>query len=446
MRLLVGAVFIYSGFVKAVDPWGTLYKFEEYVTAMGIPMFHSLLVAGVFALCALEFCIGICALLGCYRRSTPICAAAMMAVMLPLTLWIAIADPVADCGCFGDALIISNWATFWKNVIISAAIVWLLRFNRRAVTVISPAFQWMAIIASLLFIFAISLYGYMVQPLIDFRPYEIGKPIAESSAGKNADASNDDSADEDEQFVFVYEKDGEKKEFTVDDNLPDEEDGWKFIERKELSPKSKPIKNAKKGGDDAAFRLWDNESGEDVTDKAIRHNGRQILLLMPDLKDASIAVTWNINSLYGWATKHNIDLIAVVSGTESDIADWKDLSMPEYPIYTADDTAIKEVARGNPAVVYTENGIVKWKSTLSSLNTDDFNAPGTPGDPKLFARNSSRTLFNLTAIYLAVMAVVIILSMTPRAISLIGGHRKKSGGRKGENQSPNRDDKARPEE
>ena len=85
-RLIVGGTFVFSGFVKAVDPWGTLYKMEEYVAALGVPATHSLIVAGVFGLCALEFMLGVFLIAGCYRRSTPVVTLAVMAVMLPLTL------------------------------------------------------------------------------------------------------------------------------------------------------------------------------------------------------------------------------------------------------------------------------------------------------------------------------------------------------------------------
>ena len=103
IRVLVGGVFIFSGFVKAVDPWGTLYKVEEYLNVMGIGLWHSIVVAGVFLLCAFEFTIGIFLILGCYRRSAPWLAFITMCFMLPLTLWIAVFNPVADCGCFGEA-------------------------------------------------------------------------------------------------------------------------------------------------------------------------------------------------------------------------------------------------------------------------------------------------------------------------------------------------------
>ncbi|MDE6298326.1 MAG: DoxX family membrane protein, partial [Muribaculaceae bacterium] len=144
LRIFVGGVFMFSGLTKAIDPWGTLYKVEDYLQVMGLDIWPNLKLVGVFGLCAIEFLTGIFILAGCFRRSAAIMAAVIMAFMLPFSLWIAIDDPVADCGCFGDAFIISNWATFWKNVVISSAILWLIKNNKKCRWLVTPALQWIA--------------------------------------------------------------------------------------------------------------------------------------------------------------------------------------------------------------------------------------------------------------------------------------------------------------
>ncbi len=398
VRSILGAVFIFSGFVKAIDPWGTLYKFEDYMAAMGLPLWHSMLVVGVFFLCSVEFMTGVFLLLGCFRRSAAIASLVIMAFMLPLTLWIAVFDPVADCGCFGDAVIISNWATFWKNVFLTFAALWMVIFSKKADCLIMPALQWIGFIISALFIVIIQVIGYNYQPLLDFRPYKIG-----SSLNPVEDSADDDG------IIFVYEKDGTKKEFNID-NIPDEDEGWRFIERKD-NPGSAT------GEKIAGFRLW--EDNDDVTDVVLKSEGGPLLLLMPDLKRVSIATTWKINSLHTWAEKHNIDMIGVVAGNENDIANWEDLSIPEYRIYTADDTSIKEVARGNPAVVYTNNGIIKWKTSLKAIEVDDFLSPETSDDPMSFYQNDSDILRNIIYLYVSLLAVLIAVSFIPHLHAFI---------------------------
>ena len=420
IRLAVGATFIFSGFVKAIDPWGTLYKFQEYFAAIGIPTFNALILTGVFALCAVEFIIGVSIFTGCYRKSSPILALIFMCFMLPLTLWIAIADPVKDCGCFGDFLILSNWATFWKNVVLTLLIIWLIKFNNDEITIISPAFQWIQVVCSMIFLAAIMLYGYFVQPLLDFRPYPVGEEMVSLN-----DAENEEGDDgEEENFIFIYEKDGVKKEFTINDDLPSEEDGWNFVERKIIdSPKTDNNNNQKQESRDKTFRIWDKNAEDDMTPEAFTDASKRIVILIPDLANVSPATTWKINSIYDTCQKDSIDMFAVVSGSAEQIKEWEDLSMPQYEIYSSDDTAIKEVARGNPAIVYIKDGKIVWKTSLSSL---DFvlNSEDEKFNPDSFKIDSKVLLFNLISIYLICLAVLVAFSMIPRIKNAFG--KKKS--------------------
>lgn len=391
MRLLVGATFIVSGFAKSIDPWGTLYKTEDYLAAMGLHLWPNLVVVGVFLLCGIEFFIGVSILLGCFRRGAARLCLAVMCFMLPLSLWIAVFDPVDDCGCFGDAFQISNWATFFKNLLLTAMALWLVKFNIRIPALITPAIQWIAALATLLFVGVVELTGFLYQPLIDFRPYKVGTTLGA-----------EDSATEPE-YVFVYRKGERTEEFSID-SLPDESEGWEFVERKEVRMSSAP---AAGGG----FHLWQGDV--EVSDEALAPEGDRMILLMPDLRRVSAATRWKINSLRDWATANHIDMIAAVAGSAKDIAYWEDLSMPEYPVYTADDTAIKELARGNPAVVFTRDGKIMWKSSLRALDTDDFMSGDVSADPMSFARDDRSQLRNLLMAYLSVMVLLIMCSILP---------------------------------
>lgn len=425
VRLVVAAVFIFTGFVKAVDPWGTLYKVDDYLKAMHLPVWPNLELVGVFFLCMLESCMGVMLLLGCFRRSVTWVYAAVMAFMLPLTLWIAVTDPVADCGCFGDAYVISNWATFWKNVALCVGVAWLLKYNRLCRWAVTPALQWIALLATVAYSGLVAIIGYSYQPLVDFRPYKVGTDIIDFSG----------IADEGPRMVFVYEKDGVTKEFGEDDTLPGEADGWRFVERRELPASSSARRTEAEAKD---FRIWDAD--EDVTEDVITREGGGILLMMPRISDVSIATSWKINSLYTWARRNGVEMIAVVAGSKEDINNWIDLSMASYPIYTADDTAIKEVVRGNPSVVYLQNGKIGWKSTLTAMDVDDFMAPETSDDPMSFQTDNARMLFNLSAAYMAVIALLIVLSFSPLLKDLIWSRRR--GKPVDSEGKPTRDDKA----
>lgn len=412
-RLLTGGVFSLSGLTKGIDPWGTLYKFQDYVAAIGLDIWPELLLTGVFALCVLEFLTGIFILFGCFRRSAPVMAALFMVVMLPLTLWIAIWNPVADCGCFGDAFVISNWGTFWKNVILSAAVIWLLKYNRQARALVNPYVQWIAAVASSLFIIGVSAFGYLVQPMIDFRPYSTGTPLVDNEQSEQDDTDADELA----AMVFVYSKDGIEREFRSTDSLPDEDDGWQFVERRSVVPESHEYSSASHSTDSSRIRIWSRDGEEDLSEDVVG-DGQQLILMVPQLSKVSAATTWQINSLYEWCTLHDVDMFAVVSGNSEEIDRWQDISLAEYPIYTADDTAIKEVVRGNPGVVYVENDTIMWKSSLKALDTDDFLAADNTGTPRDFGYDYRDVFIRAILLFMTVMLVLVILSYSPSAVRL----------------------------
>ena len=145
-RLLLAVTFILSGFVKAVDPLGTQYKINDYLEAMGLGGLPdwAMLVASVL-LAAVEFCLGIFLLFAIRRRLTSRLILLMMAVMTPLTLWLAIANPIHDCGCFGDAVVLTNWQTFWKNIVLLGCAVVVALWPKEMFRFVRESNQWIVI-------------------------------------------------------------------------------------------------------------------------------------------------------------------------------------------------------------------------------------------------------------------------------------------------------------
>lgn len=403
MRIAVGSVFIVSGLSKGIDPWGTYYKTTEYLTAMHIPIVEwgNTVLALVFILFSIEFIIGVSLLLGCYRKAAPIMAALFMLVMLPLTLWIAIADPVADCGCFGDFLVISNWATFIKNCLISLAVVWLLKFNSNVMGLIAPYAQWLATVGTAAYIVAVGYIGYWQQPTIDFRPYRIGTQLFYEDEGPEYEP----------RYSFVYEKDGELRQFGEDDVLPDESDGWKFVRREELGF-VKAEATASSTSEGADFRVWSENGEEDVTESLSGYE-RQLILLVPDIQSLSMATSWKINRLYDMSKNDDTEFFAVVAGSPDAIEEWRDLSSGQYPIYTAEDTSIKELARGNPSLVSLENGRIKWKSALSALllNDKEDEEVEISMSPVGMVMTGGEALLDLSLILMSLLGALMLLSL-----------------------------------
>lgn len=412
LRLAVGGVFMYSGFVKAVDPTGSYYKFIDYAQALGWHWLLGFTLFGAFAVGIVEFVLGLLVAVGACRRGAPALMLLMMAVMLPLTLWLAVTGAVPDCGCFGDAVVISNWATFWKNVALTAAIAYLAVFNRSLHSVYGPAVQWVVMLLAFLYPLAIAVVGYATQPLIDFRPYPVGTSLAEQASQADAESAGSD-------FEYIYEKGGVQRAFSID-SLPG--DDWNYVDRRLKAGKPNPVT----ASDASAITIYDH--GDDVTAEVIDPDRQQLLILFPDLAGVNISYTYMVNELCDFAQTRGADVYGLTSGTPAEIAEWRDISMAAYPLYSVDDSQLKMLARGNPSVVMLSGGRVMWKRTLSSIGParlDDSLATlqqlGSDMQPR-------RTLHRLTAALVAALAILLAVNRSHRLalLALRRAKRKKS--------------------
>ena len=388
LRLVVGGVFAFSGFAKAIDPWGSVYKFGEYFTAFGLADLDWSLLFLAISAGTIEFALGIFMIFGIYRRFTPAMMLLAMLVLLPVTGYLAITDAVPDCGCFGDALVLSNWSTFAKNVLLTPLILYLCAYNRFVKNVYGFAVQWMVAFLSMAYALVLAFIGFYMQPLIDFRPYPVGAPVV----------SLYEPSDEPE-FVFTYEKNGVKQSFTID-SLPD--DTWTYIDRR-------PIHGTKRS--DAPDAIAITQLDGTPADSVLLSSGEQILLLFPDLDKVGIAYTYLINEMYDYARSHGIDVVGLTSADAHAVAEWNDLSMASYALYSIDDSTLKMIARGNPAVVYLRDGHVVWKRTLQSISmefiTNERDMEGIGSD-----FNQDRWLKGLSLGYALLMALVLIVNRT----------------------------------
>lgn len=398
MRLTVGGVFIYSGFTKAIDPWGSCYKITDYLAAMGLTEWTGTALFVAVALAVIEFVLGVVIAVGAYRRGSPFLALILMLVMTPLTLWLAVTGAVPDCGCFGDALHLSNWATFGKNVLLLLGIIYLLAFNKSLRGVYGPAVQWVVLALSFALVISVAYYGYFTQPLIDYRPYPEGTRLVSSTA--------EDSDEGEDDFIFIYSKNGKEHEFTID-SLPDEEDGWEYVTRYHARrPRGKVIMQSGNSGNGIAIT---DQDGNDVTLDVLGDSRRTVLLLFPDLPHVGVVNSFALNELNDAALVSQADVIGLTPANAEEIEHWKDISMASYPIYNMDDSELKMIARGNPAVVYLEDGVIKWKRTLSSLDSED-----QPMELSEMGKSydADSILTNLVLAYLAAMLALVIINRT----------------------------------
>ena len=416
MRITVGGVFAFSGFSKAVDPWGSCYKITDYLSAMSLTEWTGTALFIAVALAVIEFVLGVVLVVGAYRRSSTMLALMLMLIMTPLTLWLAVTGAVPDCGCFGDAIHLSNWATLGKNVLLLLGIIYLLMFNSSVRGIYGPAVQWVVLALAFAFVMAVAYYGYFVQPLIDYRPYPVGTRLVSAATG-DTDEGEDD-------FIFIYSKDGVQQDFTID-SLPDEEDGWEFVTRYHARrPRGKVIMQGNTGQGNLAIL---DDDGNDVTLDVLADSRRTVLLLFPDLSDVGVVNSFALNELCDAALVQGADVIGLTPATAGEIDHWKDISMASYPIYYMDDSELKMVARGNPAVVYLADGVIQWKRTLSSL--DGAEQPVELGDLAK-DHDADRIMTNLMIIFFTLMLLLLVINRTHLVVRYLYYRRGKKKNKK----------------
>ena len=352
-RVLLGLVFVFSGLVKAIDPLGTTYKIEDYLKAFGGFFTDLIPLAGTAAVCliALEFLLGVCLLCNVRTQWTSWLTLLFYCVMTPLTLYIAIANPVSDCGCFGDALVITNWQTFWKNIVllILAIVLVVLRRDVRAF------WHWYVELAiAILALVAVSglmLYTRLHLPIIDFRPYKIGNNIVELMEYP------EDAAPDEYEITFVYAKDGQEQTFTLD-NYPKGDSTWVFV--------SQNSRLVKKGYEPPIhdFEIM-NADYEDITYDILEDHGPVTLVIMYDLSKADKKQFTRLESLYEQCALASNPMYILTGSSTDDILALA-LEHPEWSeiICTCDPVTLKTIVRANPGVVVLHNGTIIDKYNL----------------------------------------------------------------------------------
>ena len=348
-RIIVALTFIFSGFVKAIDPIGLQYKLQDYLGAIGIPGFlpdWMLLIMAVL-LAAVEFCMGIFLLFAIQRRLISKLIVAFMSIMTLITVWLVVANPVKDCGCFGDALHLTNTETLVKNIILLGCSIVIMRRPLAMFRFISESNQWIVINYTIVFIFVCSGLSLYYLPLFDFRPYRIGTNIPRGmEIPKDAEQPLFET-------TFIMEKGGQRKEFTLND-YPDST--WKFIDSKTVQVKEgyiPPIHD---------FSIADRKTGKDLTDSVLRHKGYTFLLIAPYLERADDSNFGDIDQLYEYAQTYNIPFYCLTASTAKAIQRWRDITGAEYPFCITDETTLKTIVRSNPGLLLLKDGTIinKW--------------------------------------------------------------------------------------
>lgn len=341
-RTVLGAVFVLSGLSKAIDPWGGLFKIGEYFGAWGVDAGRPVLLGAACVLATAELVMGAALLGGCLRRFTAWCATLFMTLMTVLTAYIWIADPVSDCGCFGDAVTLGNGATFAKNLVLLTLAVYTSLYARRARPLVAAPVQWLWLTAAVAYAGIVQWQGYRVQPLVDFRPYPVGTSLYDLS---QSDAGTP---------LFVYALDGRQQTFSAD-SLPDEDRGWTFVRRQE-APGA------------AALPAITDSDGADMLPVLTDPDSPTLLLLVSDPAAQGLTRAMQANDMAHAADSAGIQFAAVVAVEPDSLQSWLESVRGEYEAYSADDTDIKMLARGDAALLAINDGKVQWKTNLLAVD------------------------------------------------------------------------------
>ncbi len=352
-RTVVGLTFILSGFVKAIDPLGTQYKIQDYLAAippsLSLPDMLTLLMS--VSLSMVEFTLGAFMLTAISRRVTARLTLLFMVVMTAVTVWIYIADPVKDCGCFGDALTLTNLETLLKNIVLlalAALVAWRPTHIGR---LMSRSNQMLLGQMLMLTPVALSFWCLYDLPLIDFRPYHIGADIkAGMETPEGAEQPVFDT-------TFIMEKDGERREFTLD-NYPDST--WTFVDSKTVTVKEGYVPPIHDFSITAA-------DGEDITDMVLGREGYTFLLISPDLDKADDQNFGDIDQIYEFCQDNSIPFYCLTASTEKSQQHWQNITGAEYPFCMTDATTLKTMIRSNPGLMLLEKGVVRGKWSHNRL-------------------------------------------------------------------------------
>ncbi len=342
-RILVGALFIFSSFTKGVDPLGTKYKILDYLAAYNMTWLNGMAMVLSIGLILAEFLVGICLLIKVYPRLAVLGATLLMLFFTITTLFDALYNLVPDCGCFGTAVKMSNWQTFYKNLVIDALLIPLIMNNKLLENKLSGRSNFIiASIFALLFL-GFEIYNYRHLPVIDFMDWKVGKQM---------NVQSDDPARI--YLTFKNRITGEKQEY-LSSEYPWNDSvwaaQWEFVDQRVDGDVNV-----------LGFSALDAD-GDDVTDMLL--NTENLLMFTSNDLTKVSAKEWDkVKEITNYAENRGY----IVVWTVANEAEYVEYLRTKYDflneVFYADELEIKTIVRSNPGLIWLDNGLVKdkWSS------------------------------------------------------------------------------------
>jgi hypothetical protein len=380
---LLGGVFVLSGLLKCIDPLGTAFKLEEYFRYFEwdfmLPFTREL----ALMLCLGEFILGVAFFFGRAKQWTYPIMGIFLVGVTGLTLYLALKNPISDCGCFGDAIILSNWATFAKNVILLLLYLPPVISGRKLDPLLSLWVGTSDYMRYLVYAIAVAVFlcwrGMAHLPLIDFRPFKSGVNIPEALSGsKPADAVGE------EEYYVIYERNGERREFSLDD-LPDEDSGWTFVEQ--VVRQVTPDGAAEFTANEPEREKWISIGRHEIKDFSVTdvdyHDLTSAILSNPDYSFIAVSYALNETSdasiealtrVYNYAQREGYAFYCLTPKDFLQYRRWVERSGAAFPFIYGDMTTLETISRANPGLLLMKNGTIYWKKNLMDVDFDDLDS------------------------------------------------------------------------
>ena len=343
IRVFTGLIFIFSSFVKGVDPMGTDYRVIDYLEAYGWYFLMDYTLALSVLLISVEFLLGIALIFKLRIRLASLGVLLIMVFFTFVTYFDAMYELVPDCGCFGDAVKLTNWETFYKNIVLLVFAFFIFLYRSKITIRMNTWMQTIVLIAILgLFDLFIS-HNYNHLPVIDFREWKVGNDM--KSTGKETVVN---------YLAYKNKNTGEIKEY-ISPNYPWNDSvwmsEWEFVNQR-IDNSQLQLKHG---------LLIEDENGNDFTDEIIENQGYQFILTSYDLDDAAGQGMIEAGILFNKLMDSDISFVLLTPSLDV-IDKYRDEYNINYDVYPADDIELKAMIRSNPGLVLLKNGIVieKW--------------------------------------------------------------------------------------
>ena len=354
-RYILAALFIFSGFVKSVDPMGTAIKIREYMLAFHLDALTDTAPWLSVLLCGTELLLGLMLLTGIFRKIAAYATLLFMSFFTLLTLYILIASPVSDCGCFGEAVSLSNSATFIKNLIFaSIAVFYAVNIRHTTIPARKP-YATALLLAG--FSFGIPIHALSFLPVIDFLPYQIGTNIPRSMQ------IPDDAPHSEYKTTLIYKnlKTGDIQEFELEDTTWYDSDTWEYIDTKNKVIKQgyvPPISH---------FNVLDR-NGKDRADEILSDPGDQCWLILPEYGNLNRHCLQNLSEFSRFAETSNLPLLTFTGQDPDMTAAYLAERGIRTTCYNVDPTTLKSMirSRSHTGVLFIRGGTIlaKWNGNM----------------------------------------------------------------------------------